>query len=55
MTLNLALSYSSREEILDAVKKLIADYSKQLIDIEHITEKVFQNIYTTQNCQMLIY
>ena len=41
MTLNLALSYSSREEILDAVKKLIADYSKQLIDIEHITEKVF--------------
>jgi undecaprenyl diphosphate synthase len=41
MTLNLALSYGSREEILDAIKKLIADYSKNLIDAEHITEKVF--------------
>lgn len=39
MTLNLALSYGGREEIVDAVKKLIIDYDNNVIDIENLNEK----------------
>lgn len=45
LSLNIALSYSGREEILNAVRLLNDDMQKGLIN--HIDEKVFQNhLYT---------
>lgn len=43
MTLNLALSYGGREEIVDAVKKLLIDYNNNIIDVENLNEKIFSN------------
>lgn len=47
MTLTLALSYSSRWEILNAVKKIISDIENQQLKAENITETVFSNYLTT--------
>ncbi|NOX86689.1 MAG: isoprenyl transferase [Chlorobi bacterium] len=47
MTLTLALSYSSRWEILNAVKKIISDFDSQQLKAENITETVFSNYLTT--------
>lgn len=47
MTLTLALSYGSREEILNAVKKISDKVKNNIISIESIDESIFNNhLYT---------
>lgn len=47
MTLTLALSYGSREEILNAVKKLADNVKNNIISIDHIDESTLNNhLYT---------
>jgi undecaprenyl diphosphate synthase len=47
MTLTLALNYSSRSEILHAVKQIATDISNDKLKADDIDEKVFQNyLYT---------
>jgi undecaprenyl diphosphate synthase len=41
MTLNLALSYGGREEIIDAIKKIISDYVEKKVDLQEICEDSF--------------
>ncbi len=47
MDLILALSYSGRWEILDAVKKIVADQKKNLVSAEDIDEKLFSTYLNT--------
>ncbi len=47
MDLVLALSYSGRWEILDAVKKLLNDRNKNLISADEITEELFAKYLNT--------
>jgi undecaprenyl diphosphate synthase len=47
MDLVLALSYSGRWEILDAVKKIIKDQQKKLFSTEEITEELFSSYLNT--------
>lgn len=47
--LNLALSYSSRLEIVSATKKLCEDVKKGLIEIEEINEKTFSDCLYTKD------
>ena len=47
LTLNIALSYSGRWEILQAVKGLIRDVKKGRIDEKDITDRVFENYLQT--------
>lgn len=47
MTLVLALSYSSKWEILDAVKKIAGDIKSEKIDIELINEEFFRNYFVS--------
>ena len=49
LNLNLALSYGSRQEILFAVKKLIAKVSKGEIKVDEIDESVFSKLLYTRN------
>lgn len=42
MTLNLALNYSGRWDILNAVKKVIKEHNKSKIDLDTFTEKEFE-------------
>jgi undecaprenyl diphosphate synthase len=45
--LNIALSYGSRNEIVNAVKNIIKDYENNNIKIDEITEETFSNyLYT---------
>jgi undecaprenyl diphosphate synthase len=47
LNLNIALSYGGRQEILDAVKAIIADLNKKIITEDEITDKLFsQYLYT---------
>ncbi|MEK6726334.1 MAG: isoprenyl transferase [Deltaproteobacteria bacterium] len=47
MTLNLALSYGGRTEIIDAVRRLAGDLDKGKVDAEDITEEIFSSyLYT---------
>nr|WP_312576142.1 isoprenyl transferase [Sedimentibacter sp.] len=47
LTLNIALSYGSRNEITDAVKKVITDYENNKIKIDEINEESFKKyLYT---------
>ncbi len=47
LTLNIALSYGSRAEITNAVKRVIMDYENKQINIEEINEEVFKKyLYT---------
>ncbi|UCE20336.1 MAG: isoprenyl transferase [Gemmatimonadota bacterium] len=49
LILNLALSYSGRSEIIDAIKKLGQALQKGTFDIDAINEAQFQNfLYTTR-------
>lgn len=48
LVLTLALSYSSRWEILNAVKNVCEDIQKGKLDIEAINEKTFSLYLTTQ-------
>lgn len=47
LTLLLALSYSGRSEIIKAVKKLLNDVKKGIMDVENINESVFNNYLET--------
>ncbi|OGW76809.1 MAG: di-trans,poly-cis-decaprenylcistransferase [Omnitrophica bacterium RIFCSPHIGHO2_02_FULL_46_20] len=47
LILNIALNYGSRQEIVDAVRKILKDYEKGLVSIESIDEKTFSDyLYT---------
>ena len=47
MTLVLALSYSGRWDIINAVKKLASDYKKSEIKLDDISEKTFGDYLVT--------
>ncbi|MGB2698081.1 MAG: isoprenyl transferase [Candidatus Zixiibacteriota bacterium] len=49
LTLNLALSYSGRIEILDAVKKLAEDVKQEKLEINNIDENLFSKYLYTKN------
>jgi undecaprenyl diphosphate synthase len=49
MTLNLALSYSGRWDIINAVKKICKEYKESKIDINDISENKFSEYLATQN------
>lgn len=49
LTLNLALNYSGRVEILDAVKKIIKDFKRGKIDEEKIDSKLFSSYLYTKD------
>lgn len=49
LTLNLALSYSGRIEILDAVKKISRDVKAGKLDLDSITEETFSGYLYTAN------
>lgn len=48
MTLNLALNYSSRWEILNAVKKMASDIKQDVLDPKAIDESCFESYLTTK-------
>ncbi len=50
LTLNIALSYGSRQEILNAVRVLSGEAKKGTIDPETIDEKVFSRYLYTRDC-----
>jgi len=47
MTLIIALSYSGRMEMLDAVQRLLKDYDRRLITPEDLTEELFSSYLAT--------
>lgn len=49
MVLNLAISYSGRWELLEAVKAIAADVNNNTINIEQIDEQLFSGYLTTKN------
>jgi len=49
MTLTLAMSYSSRWEIINAVKKITADVELQKLNSNNITEELFESYLSTYN------
>ncbi len=49
LTLTLALSYSSRWEIVEATKKITVDVKNGNLKTEEITDKVFNKYLTTHN------
>lgn len=49
LTLTLALSYSSKEEILQAAKKMISDTTKKTLLVENINEQTFEKYLFTHN------
>jgi len=49
ITLTIALSYSSRWEITNSIKKIINDYKKKKFNIENINEKTVNNYLCTNN------
>ena len=49
MTLVLALSYSSKWEIIEAVKKIAEKVEEQKMQIEHINEEIFSSALNTYN------
>ena len=55
MTLNLALSYGSRDELTHAVKKIGEKIKNDIISTEKIDESVINQHLYTRNLQTLIY
>jgi len=49
LTLNLALSYSGRWELLEAIKTIIQEFETNKININDIDEKLVSNHLTTKN------
>lgn len=49
MTLNLALSYSGRWDILNAVKKICVDFKQSKIELNNIDDKKFSRYLATGN------
>jgi undecaprenyl diphosphate synthase len=48
LSLVLALSYSSRWEILNAVKNIVSEVNRGKIDLNHVNEKLFSNFLCTK-------
>ncbi len=49
ITLTIALSYSSRWEITNSIKKMISDFQKNKFNIKNINEKTVNNYLCTNN------
>ncbi len=49
ITLTIALSYSSRWEIINSIKKIINDFQKNKFNIKNINEKTVNNYLCTKN------
>jgi len=49
MTLNLALSYSGRWEILEAIKSIVNEAAESKLNLDDINEKYFSEHLTTKN------
>ena len=49
MILNLALSYGSRQEIIDACRKISSQVEKGVLGVDDITEDLFQQYLYTMN------
>lgn len=49
MTLSLALNYSSRWEIIDAVKRIAGEVKEGRVDLNGINENLFSNYLTTSD------
>ena len=49
MTLNLALSYSGRWDILNAVKRIVCNYKKNEFNLEDINETFFSDYLVTKS------
>ena len=49
MTLVLALSYSSKWEIIEAVKKIVEKVEEQKLQITDINEEIFNSYLSTHN------
>ena len=49
ITLTIALSYSSRWEIINSIKKIISDFQKNKFNIKNINEKTVNNYLCTNN------
>lgn len=49
MTLNLALSYSGRWDIIEAIKSLVKDIKDGKIDLKDINQEMFANYLSTKN------
>ncbi|MCL5771954.1 MAG: isoprenyl transferase [Actinobacteria bacterium] len=50
VVLNIAFSYGSRQEIIEAVKKACIDIKNNKIDIKDIDEDYFSSLLFTRNC-----
>jgi undecaprenyl diphosphate synthase len=50
VVLNIAFSYGSRQEILEAVKKVCSDLISQKIQIDEVNENYFSNLLLTRDC-----
>ena len=48
-TLTIAVCYGGRQEIIEAVKKLISDYEKGLVKISDVTEETFSKYLMTSD------
>jgi len=55
MALNLALSYGGRDEIVEAVRKILKDGEAGGITHEDITSEVFSGTCTPRECPIRIY
>lgn len=51
LILNIAFNYGGRAEILDAAKKIAADYKKEDIDLDKLTESDFANYLYNDDLQ----
>ena len=49
LTVIMALSYSSKWEIINAVKSIVDDVKKGKIDPDHISQEIFDNYLSTAN------
>ncbi|MDH5475761.1 MAG: isoprenyl transferase [Cyclobacteriaceae bacterium] len=49
LILTLALSYSGRQEIVEAAKKIAIDVKKGVVDINKVNEDIFSNYLDTDN------
>ncbi|MHB1252535.1 MAG: isoprenyl transferase [Candidatus Humimicrobiaceae bacterium] len=50
VVLNIAFSYGSRQEILEAVKKVCCDLKSQKVQIDEINENYFSDLLLTRGC-----
>lgn len=50
VVLNIAFSYGSRQEILEAVKKICSDLKSQKVQIDEINESYFSNLLLSRGC-----